>query len=244
MNYIGACVLAVVSTWFANSCSAQNGTASINGSVLDQSEAVIPAVKVELTPVHPPGETYRCLSDERGAYELSGLAAGEYTLTLSAAGFNRLRLEGIMIDEGQHKTILPLDMFVAHCSDSLSLNHIRLLETEDESGDLVGSVKVDQEDMEGHWPAVTGAEVRLFCGRKSACAIARTDAMGQFEFHSLTPGSFSLVVSARGFYPAERSDLQVQKGRRFVYEPVYVERCPRGNCSPRRRPKKPLVVCE
>ena len=211
-----------------------------------KSEAVIPDVEVELTLEHPPGATYRGLSDEKGAYAVSGLAAGEYALTLSRPGFARLRLDGIMIGDGQHKTIPPLDMFLAlsACSDSLSLDHIRLLDSGDESGDLVGSVKVDQKDTEGQWPAVAGAEVRLFCGQKSACAIARTDAMGQFEFNSLTPGSFSLVVSARGFYPLERLDLEVQKGRRFVYRPVYVERCPRGNCSPRRRPKKPLVVCE
>jgi hypothetical protein len=246
MNYIGACGLVIMSTWFANSGSAQGGTASISGSVVFQSDAVVPGASVELTLDQPPGATYRCLSDEKGAYAFSGLAAGEYRLTLSSVGLARLKLDGITIGDGQHKTMPPLEMFVAlsACSDSLSLDHIRLLDSADESGDLVGSVKVDQKDTEGQWPPVAGAVVRLFCGQKNACAIARTDALGQFEFHSLTPGSFSLVVRARGYYPVEVLDMTVQKGRHFVYRPLYVERCPRGNCSPRRRPKKPLVICE
>jgi hypothetical protein len=113
MNYIGACGLVILSTWLANSGSAQNGTASITGSVL-KSEAVIPDVRVELTPEHPPGPTYRGLSDGKGAFAFSGLAAGEYTLTLFAPGFARLRLEGIMIGDGQHKTIPPMKCS-SHC---------------------------------------------------------------------------------------------------------------------------------
>ena len=235
----GVSAVVIISTWFASSASPQNGTASITGSVVGKSEAVIPGVQVELMLVPSPGAAYRGLSDGKGVYAFAGLAAGEYTLTLSTRWFSPLRLDGIVLGDGQHKTIPPLDMFLAlsGCSDSLSLDHIRFLEGAGDTGEMAGTVKVDQDHMEG-------AEVRLYCGKKSACAIAKTDAMGQFEFRSLAPGNFSLAVSGRGFYPVERLDLEVQKGRRFVYRPVFVDRCPRGNCAPRLRPKKPFVVCE
>ena len=84
----------------------------------------------------------------------------------------------------------------------------------------------------------------MLCGKPTACGIAKTDVNGEFIFRSLSPGTFSMRVRLRGFYPVEQFDLAVRQGQRLVYMPVYLERCRRGNCGPKLRPKKPLVICE
>ena len=214
---IGICGLVFIATCCPSSGSAHDGTAILTGSALDRSGAVIPDVRVELEREHSAGATYRSSTDGEGVYAFSGLSAGEYTLTLSTLGFARLRLEGILISDGQHK-VMPVELGLAQsaCSQALVLDHARILESVGDTGEVAGSVTVDQGEMEGHGPTLAGADVRLFCGKKSACAVTKTNAAGEFEFLSLRPGLFSVVVRHRGFYPAGRFEIEVQKGRRQV----------------------------
>ena len=60
----------------------------------------------------------------------------------------------------------------------------------------------------------------------------------------LTAGTFSVRVNRRGFYPLDESGFTVQSGYDALYWPTQIERCPRGDCDPLRRPKKPPVCCE
>jgi hypothetical protein len=242
---VGICGLALISMCFPGPGSAQEGTALITGTAVDPMGAVIPGVSVDLALARSPGSAYHGSTDGNGVYGFSGLAAGEYTMTLSIMGFSRLRLEGIRISDGQHMT-MPVELGLAQsaCSESLALDHARILEGVGETGDLAGRVTLDQDQVEGHGPPLAGADVRLFCGKKATCALAKTNAMGEFEFLSLKPGRFSVLVKRRGFYPAGPFEAEVQKGRRVVFEPVELERCPGGNCDPKLRPDKPIFICE
>jgi len=93
------------------------------------------------------------------------------------------------------------------------LDYIRLLEPAAERGELGGTVKLDQ----GPVIRLEGVEVILIHGKRP------------FGFTS---------VNHRGFYPLKKAGYEVEKGRRRVYYPIYIERCPRGNCDPGLAPKK------
>lgn len=59
-------------------------------------------------------------------------------------------------------------------------------------------------------PPLPGADVALLCRKRTACSIAKTDVNGEFIFRSLSPGTFSMRVRLRGFYPVEQFDLAVR----------------------------------
>jgi hypothetical protein len=73
------------------------GTGSIEGTVSDPSGAVIPAATVEATSVATAVTTTR-QTTAAGYYVISALPAGEYRLKFSAAGFQSLLQEHVVVD--------------------------------------------------------------------------------------------------------------------------------------------------
>jgi hypothetical protein len=76
------------------------GTAALKGTALDPSGAVISGVSVEARNVAT-GVEEQTLSGPDGVYAFAGLAAGTYTLTASAAGFQTAVIVGVAIEEGR-----------------------------------------------------------------------------------------------------------------------------------------------
>ena len=76
------------------------GTAKIEGSVLDVESKGIPGATVTVTQVAThAAQTVR--SDASGLYAVDGLAAGTYTVTVSAPGFAEGTKSGVVLAEGQ-----------------------------------------------------------------------------------------------------------------------------------------------
>ena len=73
------------------------GSGSIQGAVADQSGAMIPGAAVVATNVATGVKTSR-QTTAAGLYVLSPLAAGEYTVTVTATGFQTLVQEKVMVD--------------------------------------------------------------------------------------------------------------------------------------------------
>ena len=73
------------------------GTGSIQGVVSDPSGAVIPGASVTATHVATQVKTTR-QTTESGVYNLSPLQAGEYTVTVGAAGFQTTVQEHVVVD--------------------------------------------------------------------------------------------------------------------------------------------------
>ncbi|MCS7314392.1 MAG: TonB-dependent receptor [Bryobacterales bacterium] len=99
------CLLILVGA--QQSSLAQVGRASITGIVTDSTGAVIPAVTVKARHVAT-GVDYQTVSNEVGAYTLSALPVGEYTVTYSAAGFKTLVRRGISLATAQIARIDPV----------------------------------------------------------------------------------------------------------------------------------------
>ena len=76
------------------------GTAVWKGTARDPSGFAISAVSVKVRNVAT-GVEEQTLSGPDGAYALAGLAAGTYTLTASAAGFQTAVIAGVVIEEGR-----------------------------------------------------------------------------------------------------------------------------------------------
>ena len=73
------------------------GTGSIQGTITDPSGAVVPGASVVATNVATATKTER-LTTSAGLYVLSPLPAGEYTVSVSAGGFQSHLQEHVIVD--------------------------------------------------------------------------------------------------------------------------------------------------
>ena len=81
------------------SMNAQSQKAKITGHVSDASQAAIQNAKVVVTP-----GTLVTTSDELGDFVLSGLAPGNYTVTVTSVGFKPL-VQTVTVTDGQSQTL-------------------------------------------------------------------------------------------------------------------------------------------
>ena len=79
-------------------------TAQISGTVGDQSDAVLPGVKITVTQVAT-GASRSKVTSEKGFYVLPSLPLGPYRLEASLAGFRTFAQTGIVLQVGSNPVI-------------------------------------------------------------------------------------------------------------------------------------------
>jgi len=236
---IGVCLLMPPSV-------AQVGSAGLTGKVKDITGAAVSSTRAELLPDAVSDRRFRTSADSAGIYHFSGLPTGEYTLKLFSPGFKSLTVKSIHILESEQKSLPTLQLQVgsnADCAGHAVLDYIRFLPTGDHVGNLVGSIRIEQAPFVVKSPPISDADVTLICGT-DICGATKTNADGMFVFPTLPPGNLSVRVNRIGFYPLIEPGYTTEEGLESVYWSIYIERCPRGNCDPRMRPKRPPGTCE
>ena len=106
--------------------SAQAG--SVRGSVVDRTGLVLPGVIVTL---RGDGIPRTVASDERGDFELAGLAPDTYMLTVSLPGFSDATVDGVVVSDGALE-LPPVVLQLASFGDTVvvtaSRNEVRLID--------------------------------------------------------------------------------------------------------------------
>jgi Ca-activated chloride channel family protein len=77
----------------------EGSAGTIQGTIADESGAVLPGVTVTLTHEET-GETRNAVTNDLGIYRFLGLSSGAYTLVAELSGFSSYRREGIEIRSG------------------------------------------------------------------------------------------------------------------------------------------------
>ena len=120
IRHTSARCLLLILLWPATG-SAQTG--SIRGSVVDQTDLVLPGATVTLRGNGVPRTAY---SDEQGTFELAGVTPGTYTLHVSLAGFSDATVEDVTVSGA------PLALQLASFGDTVvvtaSRNEVRLID--------------------------------------------------------------------------------------------------------------------
>ncbi len=83
------------------------GTASIDGTVVDTSQAAVPGAHVTLTEADT-GQTRTTSSSPHGYFTFPDLSPGRYTLKVSMAGFKNWQQQNIILTVAQHATLRPI----------------------------------------------------------------------------------------------------------------------------------------
>ena len=106
-----ACILAclMVAGSFL-SISAQTGTGSIHGTVVDPSGAAV--VNATVAAITPDGQAKTTTTSRSGYYEIKGLVPGTYTLTVSTPGFADFVQDNLNLAAGQSQ-LLDVSLAIA-----------------------------------------------------------------------------------------------------------------------------------
>jgi hypothetical protein len=99
---------------------AQTPTASVNGSVLDPSAAVVAEARVTVTN-QDTNIASQALTNPEGLFTIINLLPGRYTLTVEKAGFKRVALPVFKLDVNQTLTE-TIKLEVGATSDTISVN--------------------------------------------------------------------------------------------------------------------------
>jgi hypothetical protein len=104
---VSAAVLLVLS---ATAAFAQT-TGSINGTVLDNTGAILPGVTVTATSPAMMG-VQTAVTNDTGNYRFPSVPPGTYTLNYELSGFSNIRREGIVVNLGFTATV---NVQLRHC---------------------------------------------------------------------------------------------------------------------------------
>ena len=230
---------------------AQDRPINISGTVLSPLGIGISHVTADLHSEASHERIAESKTDDSGVYRFFSVPPGEYTLKLQAAGFARLAVRRIEVADSQQTVLPPIALsvgLIADCGGHAVLEELRVLPIRvfptSKVATLRGSVWRDQYLKRGKWAPVGDAVVTLICTGESVCGTTKTDSLGDFVFSNLSAATFTIRVSRSGFYQLDEPGYAVQVGYAAAYRPILIERCPAGDCDPRRRRKKPPARCE
>lgn len=88
----------------------QQSSGSIRGTIIDQTGAVVPAARVRLT--EGKSRNQEVLSDEQGQFFFASVVAGDFQLTITAAGFSMRTFSGVA-EPRQIQTLPPIMLNIA-----------------------------------------------------------------------------------------------------------------------------------
>jgi hypothetical protein len=145
--------------------------------------------------------------------------------------------------DGEEKLLPAVQLPEVVLDCRANLDYIQLLPAGDTGGNFRGTVRLGPGEFtalgERNGTPMSGAAVALICSTGKVCGKVRTDSGGEFVFKSLPRGYFSVRVTVPGFYNGGEHHYAVTEGFESVYSPIYMQRCPRGNCS-----KNQLRFCQ
>ena len=208
------CVLTLIFIGF--SCGFAQGQAiekgAIKGKITDQTHAALPNAKAVLT--SEMGAKLALPVDDHGAFSVSGLWPGTYRLTISAAGFDDKVFDSINLKPGAD---LTLDASLLPASAKAAVPDAEA------SGSETATVTQEQPGAPGEKGAISGTvtdQTQAVVGDAKAVLVTAAgtkreipvDSKGYFSFKGVSPGIYTLTVTAPNFAPKVFDNITLTSG--------------------------------
>ena len=178
----------------AGTLHAQLSTATVSGSVTDQTGAVIPNATVTLTQTDT-NFTRASVTKADGTYREEFLPVGPYKVTIAAPGFKTLERTGIVLSVMQNAE-LNLQLEIGATTESVNVTaDIPLVNLGNSTlGSTVGNVEID------NLPLVNRNVDRLLQLVPGVQSVNTSNSLGYQEIHVLVNGSTDSLVGQVSYY--------------------------------------------
>jgi hypothetical protein len=171
-------------------CLAQDGTATLTGTVADPLGSPLENAKAQLISEETDGLRFSLQTDKLGQFRFADIPPATYRLEISSLGFDPRRKIGIRLSAGQAVTLPIFVLNLGMCGSGPPVDALQHLAPGEDSGTLRDKV------VKSSGAPVVGASVSLNCAR----CVTTTNREGRFAFSHLRPGAYTLAVSMTGFY--------------------------------------------
>ena len=144
-NYLTLVFALVVgaSTIFSGSTAGQTSNGTIVGTILDKTGAAVPKATVKVSSVQF-GEVPRVeITDAAGGYRFESLLPGTYTVTVTAAGFDELKVQNVQV-KGSLAVNASGTLEVSSVKNSIVVEASAAQELQTESGSLGGEISKEE----------------------------------------------------------------------------------------------------
>ncbi len=178
-----------------------SAAADLGGTVMDTSGAMVAGATVTVR--NAAGQTQSAVTDTSGVFQITGLSAGKYRLSVTARGFAELADE-VAISADDPSLLLSIVLYP-------------------QGRGLPGKVT----DTTG--AAVTGATVRVRNAAGESKSVV-TDKEGKFRFEGLAPDQYSIAVTAKGYASYMAAGLSLSAGEQAA--PLAIVLFPRASNWP------------
>jgi hypothetical protein len=149
--FTGLLAIAILIALLTN-CDAQTNRGALNGTVTDQSGALVPGATVEVIDVGTSAST-RALSSSGGEFSFIGLPVGTYVVKISAPGFKPEKIQGVPVSAGTTYT-LPVKLGIAStgetvevAANAIALDTTSTVETTDIPSETVQNTPMNGRDF-------------------------------------------------------------------------------------------------
>src|SRR2546426_630842 len=143
------CICAVLAARGGSNLHAQASTATIVGTVTDQSDALIPGVGIQVRNTGT-GITQNTITDEQGRYRVPNLNIGNYEVEASIVGFQTVVRRGITLTVGS-EPVVDILLPVGQAQETVTVDaQASLVETRSTAvGALVESTQMRELPLNG-----------------------------------------------------------------------------------------------
>lgn len=134
---------------------AQVDRANLSGSVTDATGAAVSSVEVEALQ-GATGLQRVATTNDAGQFVLPGLPVGKYTLTVSKAGFQSVKQDGLVLSTGQRRTLdLTLQLSTVSTQVEVQASAVALEQTSAEIGSAIEAKQIRDIPINGrNWSAL------------------------------------------------------------------------------------------
>ncbi|MFN8060263.1 MAG: carboxypeptidase regulatory-like domain-containing protein [Vicinamibacterales bacterium] len=120
LRHLSMRVAAVVLALLVPVLASAQQNATVVGTVVDESKAVLPGVTVTATDLAT-GRVITAVTNERGEYRLQNVPAGKYSISAELAGFGTVKVPEIELLVGQNASV-PLQLKVASLEETVTVS--------------------------------------------------------------------------------------------------------------------------
>lgn len=142
VSITAALLLTAVSVW-------AQGTASIDGTVLDKTQSLVPSAKVTLTNIDT-GQARTASVSGQGFFTFSDLNPGNYSVKVAASGFKNWEQGNVVLTVEQHATVHPV-LELGAVTETVEVNATPALVTTSDSSvsTLIDAKRIEQLPLNG-----------------------------------------------------------------------------------------------
>src|ERR1035438_2001104 len=191
---------------------------AIHGKVTDLSGAVVHDAKAVLTNAIAAGVRLAIDVDDNGSYSVSNLFPGTYTLTISAENFDDVVFENVRLTPEKEltldATLKPATIKPAPVAEQAEQSAAPAATTHKIEGDK-GTVTGTVTDQTG--AVVTSAKAVLTNGAGQKLEVQVGD-RGNYIFNELSPGTYTLAVTAPNFAAKTLDNITVTAGLKLALD--------------------------